>query len=170
MGLLGVDQHDGPGLGRDGPAQALRIDLPAVVVDQRRGFELHIVQHREKVEERVARLRDQDFAARIAEEAEEEAVGLAGAGGEDDLAGIEDDAVVGVIAANSLTCAKQASGLRIVVQGLGIGERRQQSAVEREAAASGIRGRKVGNRQSLLKAPAVSKSQLALLRVPVRSF
>ena len=39
-GVVGMHQDDGPRLRRDGAAKPLRIDLPAVVVDERRGFQL----------------------------------------------------------------------------------------------------------------------------------
>jgi hypothetical protein len=83
-----MHQDNGPRLRRDGAAKALRIDLPAVVVDQRGCFQLYIVQYGQKVEERIAGLSDKNLAARIAEQPEEKAVGLAGAGGEHNLLGL----------------------------------------------------------------------------------
>ena len=95
--VVRVHQHDGPRLRGDGPPESLRLDLPAVVVDERNGPDAHIVKHRQEVEKRIARLRHQDLASRIAKQPEKEAVGLAGAGGQHDLAGIERNAVSGIV-------------------------------------------------------------------------
>ncbi len=59
--VVGMNQDDGARLGRDGAAESLRVDLPAVVVDQRRGLEADVVEGGEEVEQRIARLRNQDF-------------------------------------------------------------------------------------------------------------
>ena len=80
--VVRVHQHNGPSLRGDRPSESLRLNLPALVVDQRHRPDPHIVQHCEEVEERIARLRDEDLAARIAQQPEEEAVGFAGAGGQ----------------------------------------------------------------------------------------
>ena len=52
-----MHQHNRPRLRRDRPAKPLRLDLPSVVVHQRRAFDPHIVKHRQKIEQRIARLR-----------------------------------------------------------------------------------------------------------------
>ena len=124
--VVGVHQNDGPRPRRDGAANSLRIDLPAVIVDERGGLELHVVQHGQKIEERVAGLDGEDFAAGIAEQAKEKAVGLAGAGGQNDLFGRKLNTVARIIIADRLPCAEQAARLRIVVERLGVGERGQQ--------------------------------------------
>src|SRR5208337_1256122 len=107
--IVGMHQHDGPRLRRDGATKALCIDLPAVVVDQRSGLKAHIVQHGQKVKERIARLCYENLAACIAEQPEEEAVGLAGAGGQHDLLRLESNAMVRIVGADGLAGAEQAA-------------------------------------------------------------
>jgi hypothetical protein len=128
VGLFGCTTTIAAGAGGDRASYRLRIDLPALVVDERRGFEAHIVERGEKVEERISGLCDEDFIAGIAKQAEEEAVRLAGAGGEQQLVGIERHAVAGVVFTDSLARGENAFGLRIVVKRAGIGERLEQGA------------------------------------------
>jgi len=142
-----MDDDEAAGAGGDGASYGLRIDLPALVVDERRGFEAHIVKGGEKVEERISGLCDEDFIAGIAEQAEEEAVRLAGAGGEQQLGGMEGHAVAGVVIRDSLACGETAFGLRIVVEGAGIGEGLEQGGRVGESAAGGIGGGEVGDGQ-----------------------
>jgi hypothetical protein len=66
-GVVGVNENDGPGGRGDGAADAFRVDLPGVVVDERRGFEPDVIKCCEEVEEGVGGLGDNYFAAGIAE-------------------------------------------------------------------------------------------------------
>src|SRR5579871_3360834 len=54
--VVGVDEDDGAGVGRNGAAESFGIDLPAVVVDQRGGCEANVVEHGQEIEKRVAGL------------------------------------------------------------------------------------------------------------------
>ena len=102
-----MHDDDGPRLRCDGAANALGIDLPPVLVDQRRGLQAHIVETRQEIEERITRLGDKNLVAGIAQEAEEKAVGLAGAGGQNDLFGIQGDGVRAVVCADRLARGEQ---------------------------------------------------------------
>ena len=140
-----------------------------MIVEQGGGLQLHVVQHGEEVEERVAGLADENLAARIAEQPEEVAVGLAGAGGEHDLLGRERNAVAGIVAADRLPRRQSPLGLRIVIQCLRPGERLQQFRSIIKAAAGRVRGGQIGDGQTGLDAQPVSARQFALLRIPVCS-
>ena len=169
-GIVGVHDDDGARARSDGAADAFGVDLPAVLVDQRHRLEADVVEGGEEVEEGVAGLEDEDFVAGIAEQAEEKAVGLAGAGGEDDLLGIECDAVVSIVGRDGLASGEKAVRLGVVAEGAGIGERVEQGRRVGEAAARGIRGSEVSNRETGFEALAVRASQVGRFRVPIRSF
>jgi hypothetical protein len=153
--IVGMHDDDGARAGCDCAADAFGIDLPAVFVDQRHGLEADVVEGGEEVEERVAGLQDEDFVRWVAEQAEEKAVGLAGAGGEDDLLGIERDAVGSIVSRDGLASGEEAVGLRVVVEGARIGERGEQGRRVGEAAAGGIGGSQVGDREAGFYALAV---------------
>jgi hypothetical protein len=53
-------------LGANRAPHALRLNLPAVVIDERNRLDSHIVKIRQKIEQRIARLRRQHLASRIA--------------------------------------------------------------------------------------------------------
>ncbi len=76
--------------------------MPAVIVEKLIRDQPHIVQPGQEVEQWVARLANQHLVPRIAEQPEEEAVGLAGAGGEKDLLRIYRCSMVTVIEADRL--------------------------------------------------------------------
>jgi hypothetical protein len=111
-----VDDDNGPSAGREAVADRLQIEMPAMIVEKFIGSEPNVVELRQEIEERVARLADQHFIAGIAQEAEEEAVSLAGASGEEDLPGIGCGSVVTVVEAYGLTGCAQTPGVRFVLQ------------------------------------------------------
>lgn len=63
----------------------MKINLPAVIVEERVADELNVEEIGEEFEERIAGGGDENFVAGIAEEAKDEGVGLAGAGGEENI-------------------------------------------------------------------------------------
>ena len=65
-----MDYDDSAGARRDGLLQRMKIDLPAIVIDQRIADQRDVLDFSEKIEEWVARLRDEQFVAGIAEHAE----------------------------------------------------------------------------------------------------
>ena len=64
------------------------------------------------IEEGIAGLIEDNFVARIAEQPEQEAVGLAGAGCQHNLLGLERDTVLRVVGADGLARWLQAAWLR----------------------------------------------------------
>ena len=142
--IVGVDYGDSSGARGDAPAQCFQIEVPAVIVKERIGNEAHVVQLSQKIEQWVPGLPDQDLIARIAEQAEEEAIGFAGTGGEKDLIGIDGGRVVTVIAADGRARGAQSSGIRLVLDRGRVPERRQNRlSILGKAATGGIRGGQV---------------------------
>ena len=80
------------------PAQCLQVQMPAMIVEELIGNQPHVVQPGQEIEQWVAGLADQHLVARVAEQPEEEAVGLAGTGGEKDLIWIYRGSMVAVVA------------------------------------------------------------------------
>ena len=105
-GIIGVHDDDGPGARGDAAAQRLEVEVPAMIVEKLVGNQPHIIQLGQKVEQRIARLANQHLVAGIAEQPEEKAVGLAGAGGEKDLFRIDCGSMVAVIEADRLARAR----------------------------------------------------------------
>ncbi len=106
---------------RQRPRQRREIDLPAVIVKQRVGRQLHILQVGEELEQRITGLGHQDFIVGIAQQAKNVGVAFAGAGGKHQRLGIDRRLVLlSIIGCHGLACAGQASGLRIVIHRLGI--------------------------------------------------
>ena len=120
--VVGVDESDGSGARRDSVAKVRKIDVPAVVVEEGIRNEADIADLGEEVEEGVAWPGDEDFVIGIAKQTEEEAVGLAGAGGKDDLIGLERGSVAGVIGTDRFPGEEQAARVGFVVQDGGFGE------------------------------------------------
>jgi hypothetical protein len=86
--VVGVD-HDDRSDGHGEPLEGGKIDAPFRLGVEGVGGRLDAVKARKVVEQRVGRCRNQHPVARIAKEAEEEAVGLTGGGCEEDVAGID---------------------------------------------------------------------------------
>ena len=80
FGGLGKMHDHGARANRDRVFQSVKINLPAMVVKQRVWNDFHVVNAGEKREKRIARFGNQDFIAGIAERAENEGIGFAGAG------------------------------------------------------------------------------------------
>jgi len=165
--VVGVDEDDGAGCSSDGAANAFRIDLPAVIVDQGGRFEGHIVENGEEVKKRIAGLDGEDFCAWIAEQAKEEAVGFAGAGGEDDLLGENGGAMVGIVAADSFPCVERAAGLGVVVERDPVGEGGEQVGRVGKAAAGWIGSGEIGNGQADSGAKPMGAGKRTFLGIPV---
>ena len=113
-GIIGMDNDHSPRARRDTLLQSVEIDLPAVIVDQRIANELYVLNIGQESEQRVARLGDKDFVARVAEGAEDESVGLAGASSENDVVSRNCRASSSVVCANCLTGDEQSSRIWVV--------------------------------------------------------
>ena len=85
-GIVGVDDGNSARVrGVHAAAQRLEVNVPAMIVEKLIRNQLHIIQLRQEIEQRVARLPNQHLVPGIAQQPEEEAVGFAGTGGEKDL-------------------------------------------------------------------------------------
>ncbi len=111
-----MDDHDGPRARRDGPAQRLEFNLPAVVVNQLVGHQLYVLNVSEKRKERIAGLRHQHLVSGIAQQTEAVGVGLAGADGKNDPLRRKRDAPPGVIGGHGLARRKNSLGGGLVFQ------------------------------------------------------
>src|SRR6266702_6718252 len=72
---------------RNGLLQRMKIDLPSVVVKEWVARQLHVLNFREKVEERVAGLGDQKLVAGITQSSKDVRIRFAGAGREENILG-----------------------------------------------------------------------------------
>jgi hypothetical protein len=88
-GVIGVNEENGTGSRGDALLESREVDPPAVVIEEGIGLEVDVLEIGEVVEEGIAGLGNEDLVAGIAEEAEEVSVGLAGAGGQGDVARID---------------------------------------------------------------------------------
>src|ERR1700722_17616828 len=122
-GIVRVNDHDGPGVGRHAATQRIQVQMPAMIVKELIGHQPHIVQPGQKIKERVARLADQHLVAGIAEQAEEEAVRLAGASSENDLLRIDSRPMIAVIQTDGLTRQAKTPWIRFVEQSKRVVER-----------------------------------------------
>ncbi len=124
--MFGLTTRNRPGPGRDGAGQRVNVDGPPAVVIERVRKRPDAVERRQVLEQRIAGAGHQHLVARVAQQLEEEAVGLARAGGQDDAGGIEVDAVPEGVERHRLTRHQQAARRRVVAQAGRIGERREQ--------------------------------------------
>src|SRR5579872_2435519 len=76
--IVGVDDDHSLAAGGEPAAECLQVEMPAVIVEKRIRNKPHIIELGQEIEERIAGLADQHLVAGIAEQAEEEAVSLAG--------------------------------------------------------------------------------------------
>ncbi len=77
------------------------------------------VQSGEEIEQRVGRAGDQDFVARVGQQFEDERVGFAGAGGEENAAGVD---ASGVIFGDCGASGREAGGGGLIAERAGVGE------------------------------------------------
>lgn len=83
-GIVGMDEENGASTGGNSVFEGLEIDEPAVSVGEGVGLQMDILKAGEKFEEGIAGLGEEEFIARIREEAEGVRVGFAGTGGEEE--------------------------------------------------------------------------------------
>ena len=128
--IIRMDHHHAPRPRRHRLLQRRKIYLPAMVINQRIRNQPHILQIRQKLKERITRLRHQQLVSRVAQQAKHERIPLAGACGQNDLLRIHIDptrrdvacnvsaarATLAVVTGHRLAREKQPLRLRIVVQ------------------------------------------------------
>ena len=118
--IIWVDDNDAARARSDRAIESVKINLPAVIVNEGIAHEFHIVELGEKTEERITGFGDQEFIAGIAEKAEDEGIGFAGAGGENDVARGNILATRRIIRGNSEACGFEAFCVGGVREGRGI--------------------------------------------------
>ena len=96
----------------------MKIDLPAMVIEQRVWNQLYVLQVSEQIEERIAWLGDKDFIARVREEPEDVGVALARTAGEHQGFWIDLLSARVVVLRDSFACPYEAFRLGIVVERL----------------------------------------------------
>jgi hypothetical protein len=103
----------------DGPKLATKpfdVNMPTVIVKELIGREADIIETRQKIEEGIARLGDQDLITRIAEKPEEKAISLARTCGKQKALGIDVDSVVLVIPGYRLPRSAISPRIRIIFE------------------------------------------------------
>ena len=80
----------------------------------------HRFESGEKVEQRIRRARDQDFVAGVGQQFEDERVGFAGAGGEQNTAGVD---ASGVIFGDCGASGRHSGGSGLIAERARIGQR-----------------------------------------------
>ena len=83
-GIVGIDQHHRARTPGDGGRQALQVDGPAAMIDQRVRVHLNRFHAGQIVEQGVRRPRRQHVIAGIRQKLKKIGVGFAGAGGQED--------------------------------------------------------------------------------------
>ncbi len=111
-----MHQQDRAGSRADRAFEAVEVNLPAVVVDEMKRPKLYVLNRGEKIEERIARMRDEDFVAGLAEQSEEERIRLARAGRQNEMLGIDAGALLFVIANHRIPRGSQAFRVGIVLE------------------------------------------------------
>ena len=81
-GIVAMNDNGGARARSDGAFKGGKIELPAVIIEERIADEADIVEAGEKVEERIAWSWNQHFVAGVAEQAEEIGISFTGARGE----------------------------------------------------------------------------------------
>src|SRR5712692_9747073 len=140
-GIIGVDNNHAARAGCDRLLQGVKINLPAVVIDQGIAHEPYVLNIGEKAEKRIARLGDQDFVTRIAERPKNKGIGLAGAGSENDLLNRNLISPGGVVCGNGPASCFEALWLGLVLERGWTAERLQDGLpIVVESACRGVRG------------------------------
>ena len=106
----------------EGGAQGREVEVPLAVVGEGVGPHPHRLERREELEEGVAGAGHEHLVARVAQQLEEEGVGLAGAGREEHAIGGEREAAAGEVRGHGRARGREAEGRGLVAQGLGARE------------------------------------------------
>src|SRR6266478_4771388 len=83
--IIGMNDDDSARSRRNGLLQRMKIDLPSVVVKEWVARQLHVLDFRQKVEERVTGLRDQKLVAGITQSSKHVGIRFTGAGREENI-------------------------------------------------------------------------------------
>src|SRR4029077_11811038 len=102
-GIIGMDHDDRTGASGERGFKRVKINLPAMVVDERIANELDVLNISEEIEKRITRSGNQNFVARIAQNAEDERISFARACSEQHVARSNTVATIRIIASSGLT-------------------------------------------------------------------
>ena len=141
--VVRADHEDRARPRRDGRLDGVRVDRPGAVVLERVRPDVDQLEPREVLEQRVARHRHQHLVAGVAEELEEERVGLARAGREDHARRVDRSAGGVDPLGDRLAGARQAERMRVVAQPRRPAERGQRLGRIREADPGRVRFRQI---------------------------
>src|SRR5450432_787389 len=114
--IIGMNYDDASCTRGDGLLQSVKIDVPAVVIEERVAGERYVVHVGEEIKQRIAGRRDQEFVARIAEQTEDERVCFAGAGCEEQIVKGDVLAVVRIVIGYGLTSDFQSTRIGMILQ------------------------------------------------------
>ena len=101
-----------------GRRQRRKINLPAVVIEQRVAHKFYVTEIRKEVEQRIARRRNQDFIAGIAEQAKDERVCFARPGRQQEIVFVNARLLMHVVGCDCLSCLPHTARVRFIPQEL----------------------------------------------------
>ena len=169
-GIIRMDNDNAAAARRDRRIEGVKVDLPAVVVNERVANQAHVLNVCEKIEKRIAGSGDQDFVTWIAEKTKDEGIGFAGAGGQQNVVGWHRVAASRVVAGDCFACREKSSWFWLVGEGTRIREGCENFLVRvGEAAFDGVRSSQIDQR---LTGEAMARERFAQAirrEIPVRS-
>ena len=146
------------------------VDVPLAVVRERVAAHGDRLEPGQELEQRIARPRDQHLVAGVAQQLEQEAVGLAGAGVEQHAVGAERGAAAREVGGDGGARGGEAEGRRLVAPGLVPCQRREQVRGIGQRGACRVRERQVESvLPSARRAASRSASRLGRRSNRVRS-
>src|SRR2546426_1714615 len=170
-GIIGMNNNRSARAGCDRLLQSMKVDLPVVVIDQRVAHQFYILNVGQKLEQRIAGGWDQQLVTGIAEHPKNKGICLAGAGGEQYVLDGNLVAAGGVICGNCLASCFEALWIRLIAEGVCIGEGSHDGwPVIVESALCRVGGGKVKQRPSNRAMPGKSFAQAVSVEVPVRAI
>ena len=165
--IIRMNQDDCPCSLRNSPFEFRKVNPPTEILKQWVRMQTHVIKVGQEIEQRVAWLSYQHGIARIAQQTEEKAVGLAGARGQDNVVGINLSLMSGVVPGDRLTGNSNSPGVRIIGKRIGIAKRPENGfGIEREATHRGVGDRKIEDFETLYPAFADRLRQRPLGCIP----
>ena len=120
--IIGMHDDDPARPRRDRLLQCVKINLPAMVINQRVPHQLHVLDVRQKIKERITRRRSENFVAGIAQQAKHIRISFTSAGGENNVVHADGSAPFRVVFAHGLPCRNEAPWRWLVLERLRIAE------------------------------------------------
>ena len=167
-GIVGIHQHHGARAVGDGRFERTQVDRPATAIPQRILARIERFHVGEVFEQRIGGARHQHLVARIGQQLEQVGVRLAGAGGEQNAAGIHRAAARRVIAGHRLAGGHGAGRRRLVDQHARIGEGRGDFRRIAQPRARGIGFGEIQDARALAPPRLQQLRQTVGTRVPMK--